>query len=56
MIKLIKRMFYMTLLLRIYFFHLKYSNRPYDAMNMTIEDMNTIIKMNFLKKPSNNNS
>ena len=42
MIKLIKRLYWKTLFLRIYFKHIKYSNGKYNALIRTLDDIRTI--------------
>lgn len=54
MIKLIKRLYWKTLFLRIYFKHIKYSNGRYDALIRTLDDIRTIRHLKFIDNVDDN--
>ena len=54
MIKLIKRLYWKTLFLRIYFKHIKYSNGKYNALIRTLDYIRTIRHLKFIDNVDDN--
>ena len=54
MIKLIKRLYWKTLFLRIYFKHIEYSNGKYNALIRTLDDIRTIRHLKFIDNVDDN--